>query len=317
MKVLISDFPAALAPDSEIQKKNLHSQFPDWQIEIWPYNGNQNELTDHVRDADAVLTAFMPMNAEVISAMKPGACISVAATGYDSIDDAAAEEHKVALMAIREYCTEEVAEHTIALLLGLCRHLKDTDADPAAYQTLKGKKIGIFGYGRIGQRVGQLAEAFRMEVYVSAFGRVSSYINRVVADADTVLKECDVITCHMPETPENHHYFNFSRFQEMKKKPIFLNCGRGGLVDTDALVKALEEGWISGAGIDVIEDEHEGSASSQKLSSFTNVLVTPHKAYASEASCKALQDIPVDNIVAYLTHKYGKINAFVKGPYHD
>lgn len=316
MKVLISDYPEILAKDGVIQAADLSRRFPRWDIQTYPYQGDKEELKRLLADTDALITGFLPLDQELLSCMKPGSCISVTARGYDNVNVNAASMHSIAVMAIEEYCTEEVAEHTMALLLGVSRCLKQPDKqEERQFRTLQGMRIGVFGYGRIGKRMAQLCDAFGMKVYVYAMSGKDNEPNRFYTDADTIYRNCDVITNHMSAHADNYHFFNEQAFAKMTKAPIFLNCGRGETVDTSALLDALKAGKISGAGVDVLEDEWVNKEVQAELSAMKNVIVTPHVAFASDDAVKKLHQISVDNAVYYLNQEYERITSFVPGTF--
>lgn len=162
----------------------------------------------------------------------------------------------IPVCAIGEYCTQEVAEHTMAMLLALDRNLRvyartvDKERRWQYYAAptpmgLHGSTLGLFGFGKIGRAVAQRARAFGMRVLASDIHADPAQAKKLgveLADADTLLRESDVISNHMNLTPENTHYFSDARFRQMAKHPIFLNAARGGSVDEAALIRALDSG---------------------------------------------------------------------------
>lgn len=316
MKVLISDYPEILAKDGAIQADDLAHRCPEWDIQLYPYQGNNKELKKRLQDTDALITGFLPMKEELIACMKPGSCISVTARGYDNIDIKAAARHSIAVMAIEEYCTEEVAEHTFALILGLARCLKNPEReDPTDFHILKGKSIGIFGYGKIGRRTAQIADALGMHVAVYDTHGLERSSQWGFTDANTIFRDCDVISNHMSSNRDNYHFFNDSAFEIMKKRPLFINCARGETVDTTALIRALDNGMVAGAGLDVLEEELTDPKMKDDLSANPNVILTPHIAFASKEALRKLYQISVDNAVFYLNKEYERVTSFVPGAY--
>lgn len=316
MKVLISDYPELFHKDCVIQAAELGLRCPKWDILQYSFDGDTEELKMLLREADALITGFLPLNDELLSCMKPGSCISVTAKGYDNIDISSAIKHHISVMAIEEYCTEEVSEHTFALILGLARCLKmpgiENEED---FRILQGHKIGIFGYGKIGRRTAQIADAFGMKIAVYHPHINEKEDNRFYTDADTIFHECDVISNHMSANQENYHFFNEAAFAKIQKRPLFINCGRGETVDTPSLIHALDCGIVSGAGLDVLEGERMSSADKQNLAERANVILTPHIAFASKESLKKLHKIPVDNVIFFLNKEYERITSFVPGAY--
>ena len=124
-----------------------------------------------------------------------------------------------------------------------------------------------------------------------------------------------MITNHMSANIDNYHFFNEAAFAKIQKSPLFINCGRGETVDTAALVHALDCGIVSGAGLDVFEGEWMESTDKKNLTARTNVILTPHIAFASKESLKKLHEIPVDNVIFFLNKEYEQITSFVPGAY--
>lgn len=327
-KILICDYPSALEHSYETTfdalKKSMGEAFFDYEIEVCAYE-NDDVLINQLNGVVGLITGFLEIGENILSKATDLKCISVSAVGYGNIDCSAAKAHNVTVCHIEEYCTEEVAEHTIALISALNRNLKyynnHVEIDKQwKYHTISGGRtlsrqtLGIFGYGRIGRRVAQLAKAFGMKVIV-----VDPYVGEEavagtgveIISADELFERADVITNHMNLTNDNLHYFRQETFSKMKRHPIFINVGRGGCVKEDDLAKALDDGIIRGAGLDVLDAE-EPDLEQCFFTNRDNVILTPHCAFYSNDSIDALQRISGENMGYFLTDKAGKIYSIVK-----
>ena len=247
--------------------------------------------------------------------------ISEMGTGYNNIDVEAATGLGIKVSHVREYCTTEVAEHTLALMLALARNLKryqygiekkkEWKYDDADTIRLSGMTLGIFGFGRIGKAVAVRAAAFGMQIIAYdpclTPETAKEYGIRSVT-AQEVLEQSDIITNHMILTAETTGYFNRERFCRMKKKPIFINVARGGSVVEEDLKQALEEGWISGAGLDVLSSEEPDLESSPFLND-DRVILTPHAAFYSAQSMRDLQRLSVQNMIYFFQGDQDKMYA--------
>lgn len=328
MKVVISDYPSVIRRDLDYEKSILQAGLKDCEVVIYPYE-DALEFLQIMEDADALLTAFLPIDRKVLARCKKLKCIGYNATGYDSTDFEEATKRKIAIIPIEEYCTQEVAEHTMALILALTRQLKhyiyDIDKrkvwqyySGGKLHKLQGQTLGIAGFGRIGKAVAMRAAAFGMKIKVYD-PRMSEESLRIVSTMDVSIEKatidelyetCDVITNHMNLTKENYHFFDQEAFSKMKRQPIFINVARGGSVDEEALVWALNEGKIRAAGLDVLEAE-KPELEKCLLRHRENVILTPHTAFYSEESLRALQTISCENIVHYLKKEYSQVNKIV------
>ena len=312
MKLVLCDEPAALRRNTGYEVARLQAAFPDSQVVVHTYQDRET-LLEQLQDADGCITGFLPLGEEVFARCPKLKAVSVNATGYDKIDLDAARRHGIAVCALRNYCTEEVAEHTMALMLAAARRLKvhqyRLEGDKVwAYRLaapvyrLSGQTLAIFGFGRIGQAVGARARAFGLKLLA-----VDPYLPPEIAEAhgarlaspEEAAREADIITNHMNVSDETRAYFNRSFFRSLRRKPIFLNLGRGASVDEPALLEALEQGQICAAALDVLAEE-QPSPAGHPLFGREDVIITPHAAFYSEQSIRTLQDRSCDNLIAIL-----------------
>lgn len=315
-RLLVLDTQAYADRDISLEAQLLG---PDVEIERFAFDGDVKRLIETARSAEVILTDYTPLNSHVISNLDRCRLISVAATGYNAVDIEAAQEAGISVCAIDEYCTQEVADHTLTLILALCRHLVPYHTQVqqeqlwrfdsrSGLQRLGELTAGLIGYGRIGQAVAQRASAFGMTVMAS-----DPYAdNREVRDTpvDAIYENADVISLHCSLSEENHHMLDSRAFSKMARKPILINVARGGLIDEMALVKALDGGQVSGAGLDVLEDE-EPTLEANPLLGRENVILTPHVAFYSDASARDNKSISAMNIRHFLDGNHDAVRRYI------
>lgn len=221
----------------------------------------------------------------VIEAAKNLKCVVRAGVGLDNVDVEACEREKVRVENTPHATTVTVAEHTFALLLSLIRKipqandsLRKGEWDRKSFQgiELKGKTLAVIGLGRIGQEVGKRAKAFGMDVIAydyAADEEIAEALEISMFSLDEVLSRADVVTVHLPFSAETHHLFDLKRLNTMKKGAYLINASRGGIVDEKALAQVLESGHLSGAAIDVFEEE---PPKGNPLLQMKQVVAVPH-----------------------------------------
>lgn len=244
-------------------------------------------LVEIVGKYDALVTRSQTaVDADVIAAGKKLAVICRAAIGVDNIDVDTASEHGILIVNCPYDNVVSAAEHTMALLLACCRNLvaahqslKSAQWDRKSYMgiELNGKKLGIVGLGKVGSRVARMAHGFGMEVvaydpYITD-EKFSESQARKMETLDALIRECDVLTVHTPKTAETTGMIGERELGFLHDRALVVNCARGGIVDEDALLRALENGRVAGAGIDVWENE---PAVDRPLQKHPNVVMTPH-----------------------------------------
>lgn len=261
------------------------------------------EIAELVRQADAVITQFAPVNAEVIAAMSRARAIVRYGIGYDNVDGAAARERGIPLCNIPDYCVDEVADHTLAFMLALTRQVVPNTllvregrwglATPvAAMSALKQLTIGIVGYGRIGREVVQRLLAFKARVVVFDSVVPAETITKggalAAASLDALLAECDLVSPHCPSGPSTKQLFNAATFSKMKPGSLFVNVGRGDLADSEAITAALQSGHLAGAALDVFDPEP--IPADHPIRTMPNVILASHIASVSTPAVKTLRE---------------------------
>jgi len=274
------------------------------------------QVVERAKDATIIINNKVKLSAEILAQLPKLKLIAMAATGTDCLDKKYCHAHNIAISNIRGYAIHTVPEHAMALILALQRNLVpfrqaviDGEWQNAqqfcffnhAIHDLSGKKLGVIGEGVLGQSVANLARAFGMEIMFAAHKGVSG-LGPLYTPWDEVIETSDVITLHSPLTPATRGMIAMPEFRRMKKKPIIINTARGGLVVEEDLERALEEGLISGAGVDVTMPEPPAPDSViMRIARRPNVIITPHVAWASDEAQQTLVDqlfANIENFVA-------------------
>ena len=279
------------------------------------YDKTPDELVlERAAGAQVLLTNKVPLTPAVFDALPDLQFVSVTATGYNVVDTEAARARDIPVSNIPVYGTDSVAQYAMALLLELCHHVGHHDN--AVHQggwknsgywsfwetplmELAGKTIGLIGFGRIGQRVGELAHAFGMEVwaYAPSPKDAPAYAPFALKSVEEIFAGADVVSLHCPQTPENTGFVNANLLATMKEGALFINTGRGGLVDEQALLDALRAGTPRAAATDVASTEPIENGN--PLLQAPNLLITPHMAWATVEARKRLMGMTADNIKAF------------------
>ena len=267
--------------------------------------------------AEIVITNKAPLTREIITALPDLKYIGVTATGFNIVDVLAAKERGIVVTNVPGYSTPAVAQHVIALMLEMTNHVghaaKSVEqgdwvrcpdfcyyAHPIV--ELSGRTLGIIGYGEIGSAVARIAVAFGMKVLASKrTWKESPPAGVTAAEIDAIFRQSDVISLHCPLTDATKHLVGERTLGLMKREAMIINTGRGPLVDEPALAKALNEGHIAGAGLDVLSVEP--AKADNPLLTAKNCLITPHVAWASRESRARLIDITAANLQAFLAGK--------------
>jgi glycerate dehydrogenase len=239
--------------------------------------------------------------------------IAVAATGTDNVDLDWCRAHGVMVSNIRGYAAHTVPEHVLMLALALRRNVMDYTRDVRegrwqrapmfcffdhTIRDLHGATLGIVGRGSIGQGVARLAEAFGMRVLWAERKGAEKVSPARTAFAD-LLRQSDVVSLHCPLNAETRGLVGEIELRLMKPEAVLINTARGGLVDEAALARALAEGWIAGAGVDVLSEEPPRQGNPLLTPGLPNLILTPHVAWASAAAMQGLLDQLSENIEAF------------------
>ncbi len=260
-------------------------------LKIRPYQTIE-EMLDVARDVDGFTQGGLTYPREVVEQLPERIrVVGAGGIGVDFIDVAAATERGIIVYNIQGIFEREVAQHAMVLLLALARQLmpinrsmvEGTPVNRAGIQHLYGQTIGLVSFGNIGRAMAKIAAGFDLRIIAC-----DPFVSQAAADPwgvtmvdqETLFKESDFVSCHVPLTPGTHHIIGEQDFRNMKPSAHFINTGRGKVVDEKALIKALQEGWIAGAGLDVLEQEPADR--DNPLLKMEQVVLTPHYASASE-----------------------------------
>jgi len=304
--------------EEEYIKKNLkgHSLY-FFEQELDKFDLNKTKDFD-------IISVFIYSNVtkEIVSKLKDVKAIITRSTGFNHIDVKACNERNIKVYNVPRYGSSTVAEYAFALLLNLSRKIIeanrrakkiDFNLEGLEGREMKGKTIGIVGLGEIGKCVAEIAKGFGMKTL--AFTRtkdmkLAKKLGFKYVDYNTLLRNSDVITFHVPLTPETNHMLNQKNIGMIKKGAILINTSRGEVVETEAVIKALDRGILSGAGLDVLEAEEEikderglfsrrhsrAALEGNKLLKHENVIVTPHNAFNTQEALQRILDITIDNV---------------------
>jgi D-lactate dehydrogenase len=282
-------------------------------------------------NADIVSTfIYSRLDADVLSRLPKLKLIATRSTGYDHVDLSYCKTHGITVCNVPAYGVNTIAEYTVALMLALSRkiipsieHTRRGDFRLEGLRgfELAGKTLGIVGLGRIGTRVAELARAFGMNVIVFTRHQdpaKAETLGITFVDLLTILQSADIVTLHIPLASETRHLINIENIQFMKKGSYFINTSRGGIVETEAILWALQHGILAGVAFDVLEEECALKEERELLTSEfiktcnlktqllnhvlltkENVLVTPHNAFNSEEALREIVQTTIENIRAY------------------
>lgn len=265
-------------------------------------------LIEEAKDADAMIIANMPMPGEVISACDQLQFIDVAFTGVDHVGLVAAKEKGVKVSNASGYSNEAVSELVIGMALSMMRNIPATEARVRSGGTkdglvgceLKGKTVGIIGFGNIGRRTGELLHVFGCRILAQSrtiHDDYPDYVEQV--SQEELLKNSDLVVLHCPLNDSTRGMINYEKLSVMKPTALLINVARGPVTNEDDLARALKEGVIAGAAVDVFTKEPPLPADTQMLHA-PNTLLTPHIAFATKESMTLRAEIVFDNLRAWL-----------------
>lgn len=311
------------------ERAYLTPHFPDCRLH---FSGERLADSDlpALRDLDCLsVFVYSPVKRNALEAMPALRFVATRSTGFDHIDSAFCRERGIGVANVPTYGEYTVAEHTFALILSLSRNVHKSWRHAVEGKVelgvltgfdLKDKTLGVIGAGKIGLHVIKIGRGFGMRV-LAFDARQDSFLAELLGftyvPLDQVLAESDILTLHVPYMPATHHLINRERLARVKRGALLINTARGQLVDTDALMEALDNGTLAGAGLDVIEGEeliteekallHETQSiealraivRSNLLLKRDNVVFTPHNAFNSREALQRILDTTIANIQAW------------------
>lgn len=307
MKIVLTDIDT-------VTKGDLSFDFLNKLGEVVCYGlTSEDQVEERVKDADIVICNKTLLNRSNISGAKNLKYIGLFATGYNNIDIDYCREKGIAVCNAPSYSTDSVAQLTFALILEIVNRVRDYrdlvdkgdwiksrtfSMFPLALMELKGKTMGIIGYGSIGAKTAEIANAFGMRVI--AYNRSPKTAPGVTfTDLDALFAESDIVSLHCPLNDQSENLINKENIAKMKNGAILINTARGPIVDEIALAEALRSGKLFAAGVDVLQTEP--MSENCPLYGIKNCIITPHIAWAALETRQRLLKIVEDNINAFLS----------------
>ncbi|MFZ1970590.1 MAG: NAD(P)-dependent oxidoreductase [Candidatus Nanoarchaeia archaeon] len=303
--------------------------------QLYFFDGELNkDNVDRVKDFDIIsVFIYSGIDKTLIPRLRKVKAIITRSTGFDHIDLKTCSTSKIKVYNIPRYGSNTVAEFTFALILSLTRKIIKSnervrelnfDLDGLRGMDLKGKTIGIVGLGEIGTNVVEIAKGFKMNVIVNTTTKDNSLSKKLgfkYVNFNTLLKNSDVITFHVPLLPSTTHMINRKNINLIKKGAYLVNTSRGEVVETEAIIKALDKKILSGVGLDVLEEEElirdekdlllkehsreelKSALEENVLLEQDNVVITPHNAFNTQEALERILDITVDNINSAINNR--------------
>ncbi|CCN34546.1 putative D-3-phosphoglycerate dehydrogenase [Vibrio nigripulchritudo SO65] len=306
IKVVVTDQAFGSVENEQRMASRVGAQFSDHQC------ATEEETLKVVKGASVVFNNFAPITPEVMKVMEPGATVIRYGVGVDNVDLVAANQLGIHVCNVPDYGVDEVADHAMAMILALARKLALYDKGirnqhwsikqiVGELKSLRDCQVGLVGFGRIARSLSTRLEAFGCKIQA-----YDPYVNQVDVIVDMVTFEqlvetSDIVSFHLPYTPETHHVLNAEMIARMPQGAIVINVSRGGLIDEEALAKAVQRGHIFGAGLDVFE--REPLPENSPLRDCPNVWLTPHAAFYSEASVRNLQRLAAEEGERAINHE--------------
>lgn len=302
--VLLTDFAW---PDDSVERQIIESAgFKLVSGPAKPSSAEEIEALVRQHQPSAILTCWAPVSAQAIAASEPLQIVARLGVGLDNIAVDAATQRGLWVTNVPDYCVEEVSDHAVGFAIAWTRGLVRFDRDvkngswnpaSAKLRRLRNLTCGIVGYGRIGRRTAQKLSAFNTRVlaYDPYPPKEESQVEFVTLDQ--LLSQSDIVIVHAPLMEGTHHLINRSNLATVKHGALLINVSRGGVVDTDALIEALQSGRLDGVGLDVLESEPDVPAA---LLDHPGVMLTPHVAFSSDASLLELRRRASEEVVRVL-----------------
>lgn len=312
----------------------LKNKLANFELSFFPEKLSEENI-DRAKDCQIVsVFTDSQMDAQMINGLDAVKLIATRSTGFDHIDVSAAKNKGIVVSNVPTYGENTVAEHTFGLILNLSRKIyksiqsvKEKGFVPDGLRgfDLKGKTLGIVGMGNIGRHVARIANGFEMKVL--AFDahpdkKVAKTLGFTYVSLEDLLKNSDIVTLHVPYNTHTHHLINADNITLMKPGSYIINTARGGVIETSALVQALQSGILAGAGLDVLEEECNIKEERELLSKGflekcdvttllqnhvlmdnEKVIITPHNAFNSTEALERILETTISNIQAFAKNK--------------
>jgi D-3-phosphoglycerate dehydrogenase len=287
-----------------------HELLADSGFELVPLRA-QGEFVDQIVDAVAIMTHEVPISESIAARLRNCKLITRMGVGFDIIDVPGCRKYGIEVCYVPDYGTEDVANHAIALLFAIHRHLLQYHRSvergrwdfnvAGTMHLLKELRLGVFGLGRIGSDF-----ARKMRIFVKEILGYDPNLSKALIESkgarpsspEEMFSECEIFSLHLPYSQKSHHFVSNREIDLMTRKPILINVSRGGLVNTQALIRGLRTNRLSGAGLDVLETEPNVE---KELLQLENVIVTPHVAWFSVEASEKLRRTAMTDILRILS----------------
>ena len=294
---------------ADLDLSRFKASLPDWQIFRHTLAA---AVAERIRQAQLVVSNKVPLDASALRQANDLQLICIAATGVNNVDLDAATAHGIAVCNVPRYATASVVEHVFSLILALTRRLDEHRKAVHAgrwrtaggfclldfpVRELAGKRMGIVGFGELGKAVARIAEAFGMRVLIAQRPGGPPQPGRY--PLAELLPQVDILSLHCPLTEQTRNLIDTSQLTLLNPDALLINTARGGIVNERALARALQEGRLGGAGIDVLEEEPPAHGSPLLELTLPNLIITPHVAWSSREARQRLVDQVAENIRAF------------------
>ena len=302
MKIVLAEVPYTKDRDISVEKSCVPEGAELTMAVFDEHAENNDAFYAEIKDADIIIDGYVHFGKKEIDAMDHCKVISFQSTGYNEADLDYAKEKGIAVCSILDYCTQETAESAMALMLNLQRGIRQYDRSV--------QQDHVWDY----QVVPHLKRIAGQVIAYDPFlpPAIAENLGVKLVDFDTLLAESDVLSLHMNLTEENYHMFNKEAFMKCKKHPIIVNEGRGPLICDEDLVWALDNGYIRGAALDMVESE-DPDLDTCPLVGRDDVLLTPHSGYYSDTSNYLVAKLSMDNALYYVNGEYDKVKSIRNG----
>lgn len=300
-KVVVSD---QVFPSVDIERRLLSSIDAELQVA----QGDTSSVLEQVRDADAILNTYFPWPAESLAELEKCRVIARYGIGVDNIDLVAARHRGITVTNVPDYSVEEVAVHTLALILAMLRKILRADrvvrdggwaiAELQPIRRLSELTVGLFGYGRIGRKLAAPLQALGARILVHDPYLTPAEGLPELVDLSQLLERADIVSIHAPLTEETRGIINGAAIALMKPGSLLVNTSRGPLVELDAVVEGLRTKHLGGAALDVFDHEPLDPA---RIEGVEGLIVSPHMAYYSEESLAESQRKAATQVIKVLT----------------
>lgn len=295
-------------------ENSLLKQWGVNDLELVEVKDRETPFQEVLKDADGLVVEYFNLTAAVMDALPKLKIVALQSIGYNNVEIPAATARGICVTNVPGFCAEEVALHAVGLAVDLVRKITFYDRTVRAghwnpllgYKThrVSGKTFGLVFFGAIPKRMVPILKAIGLKILVYAPTKTKEYLAEFGCEkADTLeelLSKSDFVSLHTPLMPQTTHLISEPQLRTMKPSAFLINTARGAVVDEPALVRALKEGWIQGAGIDVIEDEVNEKSD---LFGLENVVLTPHAAFISEDSFYEARERALKQMVLLLSRK--------------